>query len=145
MSLRYTPFMEDELVAIVSRKNDLINKEELSLNELLQIPLVLRENGSGTLEIIKSALLKNNLKLSDLNILIQLDSTEAIKRYIEVSNAMAIVSICAVNRELMQDKLRIIEIPQLSLQREFAFVQRMGVETPIANSFYDFMMRSLTK
>ena len=145
LSLRYTPFMDDELVAVVSGRNEIIQKEELTLHELIETPLILRENGSGTLEIIKTALSKHGLKLSDMNILLQMDSTEAIKRYIEVSNAMAIVSISAVNRELLQDRLRVVELTGLALSREFAFVQRMGVETPIANSFYDFMIRLLTK
>lgn len=52
-TFKYTPFMKDELVAFVHCSNTLAQQEEISLNLLKQTPIVLRELGSGTLDVIQ--------------------------------------------------------------------------------------------
>lgn len=52
-TFKYTPFMKDELVAFVHCSNPLARQEEISLNLLKQTPIVLRELGSGTLDVIQ--------------------------------------------------------------------------------------------
>lgn len=48
-SLKYEPFLHDELVPVVGIQSKLAKKDEIGLDELQQLPLVLRERGSGTL------------------------------------------------------------------------------------------------
>lgn len=55
--------------------------DEITLEEFKKIPLVLRERGSGTLDILLAALQKHNIKLSDLNVKMYLGSTESIKLF----------------------------------------------------------------
>ena len=47
-SLHYTEWLKDELVAVVSTTSPLAVKDEITLADLRQIPVVLREPGSGT-------------------------------------------------------------------------------------------------
>ena len=47
-NLKYTTFLEDELVAVVHSKSRLQLPEEITPQDLPAIPLVLRERGSGT-------------------------------------------------------------------------------------------------
>ena len=61
--LRYTPFISDELVAVVRTDCCLPIGEALKPRQLLDFPLALRERGSGTLEVIEKALEKHNIKL----------------------------------------------------------------------------------
>ncbi|MBE9488408.1 MAG: LysR family transcriptional regulator, partial [Bacteroidetes bacterium] len=61
----YSVFAKDELVLLTSSKNKV--KEEVSLDELKALPLVLRENGSGTLAEIIKALKSKNIKNTELN------------------------------------------------------------------------------
>ena len=44
--------MKDELVAFVHCSNPLAQQDEISLDLLRQTPIVLRELGSGTLDVI---------------------------------------------------------------------------------------------
>ena len=100
-NLKYEPFLCDELVPVVSSTSPLASREEeLTLDEFRSIPLVLRERGSGTLDTIEMVLAEQGLKLSSLNVRMQLGSTEGIKSFLHCSNSMGIVSLCAIEREL---------------------------------------------
>ncbi|NNE75447.1 MAG: LysR family transcriptional regulator, partial [Pricia sp.] len=64
--IHYTPFLKDEIVLVCSSKNPLVKKDEIRLGELKNIPLLLREPGSGTLEVIANALKQKGISLADL-------------------------------------------------------------------------------
>lgn len=80
-NLKYTLFLQDELVAVVHVNSKLNIQEEITPAELPNIPLVLRERGSGTLDVFERALSQHNLKLSSLNVLMYLGGTESIKLF----------------------------------------------------------------
>ena len=137
--LRYTPFMRDELVLLASTRNKWAYLEEITPEELTRLPLVIRETGSGSLDVIEHALAAHHIKLSELNIAMQLGSTEAIKRYIEHTDCLAIISIQAVLQELASGQLKVIEIDGMVFEREFSFVQNMGETGGITKDFIRYM------
>lgn len=139
-NLRYTTFLKDELVAVVPSKSRLAISEEITPEELLSIPLVLRERGSGTLDVIERALFQHNIKLSSLNVLMYLGSTESIKLFLEHTDCMGIVSIRSIRRELVSGEFRVVEIKGMPMMREFDFVQLQGQEAGISNLFVQFSM-----
>ena len=138
-SLHYTPFMKDELVVVTHTGSKLAHFEELSLEQLCTLPLVLRENGSGTLSVLESTLAEHQIKLSQLNVLMQLGSTESIKLFLENSDVLAIVSVRAVTRELMSGSLKVIDITDFSAERMFSFVQLQGQSGGLEESFIRYM------
>ena len=75
-NIKYTTFLKDELVAVVRTGSKLAIGEEITPEELLHLPLVLRERGSGTLDVFERALQQHNIKLSSLQVLMYLGSTE---------------------------------------------------------------------
>lgn len=139
-NLKYTLFLKDELVAVVHSRSRLAVTEEITPEELLHIPLVLRERGSGTLDVFERALLQHNLKLSSLHVLLYLGSTESIKLFLEHTDCMGIVSIRSVHKELLAGNLRIVEIKGMPMQREFNFVQLQGQEGGLSQAFMRFAM-----
>ena len=64
-NIRYTTFLEDELVAVVRTGSKLAVGEEITPDELFHLPLVLRERGSGTLDVFERALQQH--KVSSIN------------------------------------------------------------------------------
>ena len=64
--LHYTLFRPDELVLVARPGGRYARTEQVTPEELCRIPLVLRENGSGTLEVIAAALAGAGLRLSQL-------------------------------------------------------------------------------
>ena len=137
-NLKYTLFLKDELVAVVHSNSRLIESDEITPQDLLNIPLVLRERGSGTLDVFERALLQHNLKLSSLNVLMYLGSTESIKLFLEHTDCMGIVSIRSVHKELVTGSLRVTEIKEMSMNREFNFVQLQGQEGGLSQVFMRF-------
>ncbi len=138
--LKYTAFMKDELVAIVSCKSRLALPEEISPHDLLDIPLVFRERGSGTLDVIERALGQHDIRLSSLNVLMYLGSTESIKLFIENADCMGIVSVRSVARELVSGVFRVVEIKDMPMFREFCFVRLQGQEGGLPQTFMQFAM-----
>ncbi len=140
---KQTLFAHDELVVVCSSHNR--QKEEITLGELCDLPIVLRENGSGTLEVIEKFLVSNGLKLSLLNITMQLGSTEAIKRFIREGNNFAIVSIASIIDELKRNELKIVEIKDLRIERDFHFVTTLGSQNRLAEKFIKFSLSTYNK
>lgn len=141
-NLKYTHFLDDELVAVVHTGSKLSLPEEIASSDLLSIPLVLRERGSGTLDLIERALNQCGIKLSSLQVLMYLGSTESIKLFLENANCMGIVSIRSISRELASGTFRVIEIKDLPMLRDFSFVQQQGQEGGLSQVFMQFTMHN---
>lgn len=139
-NLKYTYFLDDELVAILRTggKDGLNIPEEISPEQLERLPLVLRERGSGTLDVIEQALMQHHIKLSSLNIVMHLGSTESIKRFLECADCLGIISIRSVTRELQAGKFRVVEIKDMPMYRELNFVQPQGQEGGLPQTFIGF-------
>ena len=137
-NLKYTTFMKDELVAVVSTRSKLVKLDEITVEELRKVPLVLRERGSGTLDVLETSLLYHNVKLSDLNVRMYLGSTESIKLFLENTDCMGIVSVRSIARELVAGLFKVVEIKDLGMQREFSFVRLQGEESGLSQVFIQF-------
>lgn len=144
-ALHYRQFMQDEIVLVTSVSNSTFRGEEIDREQLCEIPLVIRENGSGTLEVLSEALDAYGLNLRSMHIEMQLGSTESIKRYLYNSGAFAFVSIQAVLDELAQNKLRIIDVTGLDIQRKFSFVSAHGNYGRLIELFVQFCLNNNRK
>ena len=139
---KYTPFMKDELVAVKSTKNEGLGKDILSLEEFQTTPLVLRERGSGTLEVLEQALNKYQIKLSDLNVLMHLGSTESIKLFLKETDAIAVVSVRSIYKELYAGNFQVIDIENLLMNRDFCFVLPHGEEDGLPKKFMGYVLHN---
>ena len=108
--LHYTLFRPDELVLVARPGGRFARTESVTPEALCRIPLVLREDGSGTLEVIAAALAGVGLRLSQLEVAMRLGTTEGIKSFVRNSDAMALVSVISVVDELRSGALRIVDI-----------------------------------
>ena len=89
-------------------------------------------------EVLEGTLAKHQIKLSQLNVLLQLGSTESIKLFLENSDALGILSIRAVTRELMAGRLKVIDIEGFKAERTFSFVEPQGQNSGMEESFMRF-------
>ena len=140
-TFHYFPFMKDEIVLVSRQNHSISTKNNIKLDDLKNIPLVFREPGSGTLETIDLALKSKNIKPNELNIEIQLGSTESIKSYVLHSDALAFLSIQSILQELKNQTLTIIDIKNLVIERNFNFIIPEGEQSKLANLFIDFCNR----
>ena len=70
--------MEDELVLVTASSNRSLRQEEIAAADLKKLPLVIRETGSGTLDVVERALASRGISLRTLPVEMQLDSTETV-------------------------------------------------------------------
>lgn len=137
-TLKYTPFLRDELVAVVNTHSRWSERDELELDDLYHIPLVLRERGSGTLDVVVAALQAHHIKLTDLPVRMYLGSTESIKLFLENSDCLGILSVRSISRELFSGRFKVLDIKGLSMHREFDFIQLQGQDNGLPALFMDF-------
>ncbi len=140
--IHYTPFLRDEIVLVCDSKNPLVKKNEISPEELMDIPILLRETGSGTLEVIADALKQNGIRVGDLKVEMRLGSTEAIKSYLQHSNCMAFVSLYALEKELKSGVIKIIEVRKMPIHRNFYFITPQGPEVGLPALLMQFLTRN---
>ena len=139
--LHYEPLMADELVLVAGTQGRYGSQESVTPEELRGLPLVLREKGSGTREIIERALNRRGIRVEDLNVVIELSSTEAIKSFVRSSDTLAIVSVIALHRELADGSLSIVDIDGVDMPREFATAVRPGEFSGLNARFHEFVIR----
>lgn len=138
-TLHYTSWMKDELVVVTGNQSKWAHLEEIVPADLMNIPIICREWGSGTLDVLEKALMKQQMKWQDLPIMMHIGSTESIKRILVEKDAIAVVSIQAVRDELMSQKLSVIEVADMPLEREFCFVQQQGQQDDLAAQWMSFL------
>lgn len=138
--IRYKSFLDDELILVTGGNSIYSKRKTISKNDLLQFPIVLREKGSGTLEVIKEALLKQNLDFEDLNVPIHLGSTESIKNFLLDFDGLAIVSGQAVKTELYLKTLVEIKVTGVHIPRQFRIAYKMGHKSRQVELFENFLL-----
>ena len=137
-SFKYTVFIKDEIVLVANMNHPAAKKEMIQIDELLKTPLLIREPGSGTLEVIAHALKPFDIKISQLNTEMQLGSTESIKSYLLHSDCMAFLSIHSILKELKNKEITIIDVNGLMIERNFHFIQSHGEAEALPELFMKF-------
>jgi DNA-binding transcriptional LysR family regulator len=110
-------FMRDQLVAIARPDHPRLKvpSNPLTLRELCAEPMIVREAGSGTRDVIELALTKRGQKHPRAPMV--LGSTEAIKRAVAAGLGMAIVSHLTIQTELNSGQLAILPMRDFRLAR----------------------------
>jgi DNA-binding transcriptional LysR family regulator len=138
--IAYAPFAKDEIVLVTRANNQLSKKPEITPRQLLNIPLILREAGSGTLDIIFNALNNVGINPKDLQVEIRLESSIAIKQYLLYSETATFLSIRSVISELKYNELSIIDVKGLDIFRTFQFIQLHGKNSKLIDLFKRFCL-----
>lgn len=133
-AVHYSPFALDEIVLVSASKHT----KKLKVNDIQRLPLIIREEGSGTLSVVLSTLRKLGISRRELNVKMQLGSSEAILRYIRTSSDYAFVSIRIAKEYIERGELRIIEVEGLDIIRQFRYVELHGSNSRLANTFKEF-------
>ena len=110
-------FLRDQLVPIARPDHPRLNADSkpLTLRQLCAEPMIVREPGSGTREVIDRALAKRGQRLQRPSLV--LGSTEAIKRAVAAGLGVAIVSHLTIQTELAAGQLAVLRVQGFQLTR----------------------------
>lgn len=96
------------------------------MQDLLNQPLIVREHGSGTREILECSLAARNLAIDDFARVYELESIPAIKACVKAGLGITFMYRIAAERELERGELVDITPSDFSLQHDFCLVWQRG-------------------
>ncbi|WP_282339737.1 MULTISPECIES: LysR family transcriptional regulator [Pseudomonas] len=135
------PWVQDELVVFCAPGHPLAGRGRASLEELTAEAWILRESGSGTRLTFEQAL---RTHLAELNVRLELEHTEAIKRAVESGLGIGCISRLALRDAFRRGSLVALETPDLDLRRQFYFIwHRQKYQTAAMREFLE-QCRQLT-
>lgn len=138
--IRYRDFLDDELIVVTGKYSVYSKRTTIGKEDLLKLPIVLREQGSGTLEVIRQIFTEQNIDFENLNTLIHLGSTESIKNFLQDFDGLAIVSEKAVQNELFLKTLVRLKVSGLSIPRKLRIAYKQGHKSKQVELFEDFLL-----
>jgi len=124
-----TAFALDEIVLVGPSPNPFAPRLKLSAAELRRVPLVVREEGSGTRAAIAPLLQRG---ADDGPALVHVGSSEAARRCARHGVGLAFVSSLAVAEDLAAGRLTRVAAPGLPLRRRFYVARSKRVTLPAA-------------
>ena len=139
-SLDVEKLLEDELVLIMPPDHLWVKRKNISVSELLSQPVIMREDGSGTRQMIEKHLLQNKISPSNLRMSLVLGSTEAIKSAVEHGMGVSILSHWTVRKEVQFGTIKTNTFRDIRFTRNFNIVfHKRGTLTNTAKDFFDFL------
>ncbi len=118
---------DDEIVLIAP---PYFKRSSVEVEELAELPLIFREEDSGTRRTVEEALRKSGLDPKTLRIVAYLGSNTAIKEAVKRGAGFGLVSKYSVEDEVECGKLRIVKVEGLTIKRCFYAVRRKDI-TPL--------------
>ena len=117
--LQMIPWRDDELVVFCGPDHPLARTTHLNDDDLRNATWILRETGSGTRQTFERALTG---LLPELNIRLELQHTEAIKRAVEAGLGISCLSRVSLTDAFNRGALVELPVPHRDFHREFYFV-----------------------
>ena len=120
------PWREDELVVVAAPDHPWAELRAVPLEALLAEPMVLREPGSGTRQVMEEHLRAAGVDPGALRVVMELSGTEAIKATVESGLGVSVLSRSALRRELRLRSLIARPVRGLPMRRTLATVLAEG-------------------
>ena len=124
--LHAVPFFRDEIVCVASPLHPLASAAPAWASRLSGAAMVMREQGSGTRFVVEQALKKAGVPLRSLRVVLETDSSEAIKGLVASGCSLAFLSRLAIKAELELGVLVEVPIAGLHIFRDFSFLYPQG-------------------
>lgn len=133
----------DEQIVLVCGP-DRVQQQAVEIDDLIELPVITRESGSGTRQAVDSCLLKAGVDPKGLRIVAQLGSSEAVRRAVLGGGGYAFISSMAVARELADGTLSVVQVQDFEVKRSFYLVWLSGrTLSPAAEAFRTLLAASL--
>lgn len=138
--LRTLVFQRDEIVPVARPDHALFRKRHLAVADLSGEPLLVREPGSGTRELIADALHRHGIEEGEP---MEFGNTEALKRAAVHGGGIAWLPRISMANELREGSLRELPLGQLRIVRPLRVLSREGSpREPVAEAFLTLVRRS---
>lgn len=132
-SLEVSVFAHDEMVLIVSPRHPWATERHIAPSALTQTPLLARERGSGTRDVVEAELAKIGVEVEPA---MSLGSTEAVKNAVAQGLGAAFLSRITVELELHVGVLAEVSVDGIAIRRGLHRVMQRGKHPSVATSAF---------
>ncbi|WP_200797860.1 LysR family transcriptional regulator [Desulfosporosinus lacus] len=115
-------FWDDELVVVVPYSHPWASRTSISLAELPNERLVTREAGSGTRKVMEMAFKERGLDPDQLNVTMELGSTQAIKQVVAAGLGISMISSLTVSNECDRKIFKTLRIQDAPVSRSLSIL-----------------------
>ncbi len=134
-------FLDDELILVAPSD---YKASTLTKDELRNVPLLMRETGSGSRVSVEEHLKKNNLAIENLRVIAELGSSQALIRAVQSGMGLGFLSRLSVDNEIRQKKLKAVKLTGISITRRFSIItHRLRFNSRICKTFIEFLTGSV--
>lgn len=120
--VKYEKFKDDELVLAFSPTHIFADKKSVTIEDVLNSKLILREKGSGTRKVFEDKLIQAGFDLDDIDIYMEIGNITALISLVESNLGCTIISKEAIKSSIKSNALMTIPIINFKIDREFNFV-----------------------
>lgn len=113
----------DQLVLIVQPGHPLAKEKSVTMDKLVEYPYICREEGSGTREVMLEHMQANGVDSTNLHIVMELGSPEAVKGAVEAGMGISVLSKATIAKELSLGTLVAVQLNP-PIERPFSFVHQ---------------------
>lgn len=123
-SLTIESFVEDELTLIIPKSHpfSIKNKKYINKSDLYHLNFITLNSNSTIRKFIDNILLQNNIETKQFNVIMQLNSIEAIKTAVSLGLGAAFVSSSAIEKEIKLQTIEIIHIKNIKITRTLSII-----------------------
>jgi DNA-binding transcriptional LysR family regulator len=131
-------FLEDELVLVAAADFKDASVDDRKLRE---IPLLIREEGSGTRTALETSLDRIGLKMEGINVVAEIGSSQALIEAVRSGMGLAFISRISVLKEMKREGLRVVPFKGATFKRHFYIItHRLRYRSRLCKSFIDFLL-----
>jgi len=136
------PFAPHPYVIIAAPTHPLVGVKGVPLKRLIREPFVVRERASDTWHSMEAGF---GAALSEINIAMEIRSTETIKQAVIAGIGVSFVSAHTISQELRAGSVRVLDVQGFPLMLNWYVVHRRGKRLPpVAQAFKDFLLNDGT-
>lgn len=136
-ALTFIPFRDNELIAVAAPAHSLCAHAQISLMQLANETLLVRESGSGTRKAFDAFCQQQSVIFAKRQ---QLGSLEAVKQGVRSGLGVAVLPREACARELASGDLVALDVRAMPLRRSWCAVYPRGKNlTPVAEAFLNHL------
>ena len=137
------PFYEDTVVIITPVREPFLTMKEnnsATLQKLFEEPLILREEGSGSLKAAGAFLASAGYSEHDLRVAARTNDPEAIKNLVVRGMGISLISSKAAENYSRENRLLVFSFPEISGRRQLYIAKRKSaVLTERARDFFQYV------
>ena len=139
MDTENEPFAPHPYVIVAAPDHPLAARKRIPVSRLAREPFVVREKGSDTWHSMEEGF---GTHLAELNIAMEIKSTETIKQAVMAGMGVTFLSAHTISRELQAGSLAVLDVQGFPLMLNWYVVHRRSKRLPpVAQAFKSFLMK----